>query len=76
MTSPLAQRIVVPEAGERDDRHRITRGLRRRVQDVRRFARTGDRDEDVAGAAVKLDLLGEDVLIAEVVAEAGEGERR
>ena len=43
-----------------------------RIEDVRRATRAADRDHEIAGAGMQLDLLGEDLVIAEVVAEAGQ----
>src|SRR5580700_580925 len=46
--------------------------LLHRAEDIRRHAGARNRDQEVARPGMELKLLGEHVLIAEVVAEAGE----
>src|SRR5580658_7129939 len=46
--------------------------LLHRAEDVRRHAGARNRDQTVARPGVEFELLGEHVLVAEVVAEAGE----
>src|SRR6185503_15438367 len=70
-----AQRVFGREAAQRRDR---AAGRGRGVdgiEDVGGAAGARNRDHEVAGAGMQLDLLGEHAVIAEVVAEAGEHAR-
>src|ERR1043166_3184285 len=68
-----AQRIVFREAAESDDpafpRARQIDG----VENIGRAPGPADRDEKSTGAGVQIELLGEDLILAEIVAEGGQG---
>src|SRR6185312_1392983 len=65
-----AQRVVGREAAQRRDRAAGRgRGVDG-VEDVGGAAGARNGDHEVAGAGMQLDLLGEDAVVAEVVAEA------
>src|SRR5262245_21131021 len=68
-----AQPVVFLEARKRHDRTAAAARRSHAVDDVGRVPGTADCDQEVAGTGVEFDLLGEDILVAEIVAEAGQG---
>src|SRR5689334_6871703 len=67
-----AELVVFGKARKCDDL--ATGGARRlhRIEDIRRTARTADRDQKIAGTPMKLDLAGKYIFIAEVIAKTGQ----
>src|SRR5262245_6063742 len=68
-----AQLVILGEARKCDNL--AIGGARRlhRIQNIRRPARTADRDQEVPCAPVKFDLLGKHIFITEIIAKTGQG---
>src|SRR5690606_23516736 len=67
-----ASQVTAARAGEADHLHTLGLGRVQRAQDVLGAAGGGDGDEHVALLAQRLDLAGEGVVVAVVVADRGE----
>src|SRR6202034_2526493 len=68
----LAEVVLLGEPRIGDDLAVAASRHLHRIQDVRRTPRARNGDQEIARASMKIELLGEDILVAEIVAEAGE----
>ena len=67
-----AERIVGGEAAEGHYCAFGGAGRLHRIEDVRRAPGAADRDDEIVGACIELDLLGENPVVAEIIAQAGQ----
>src|SRR5262249_20479909 len=70
-----SQRIVAPKSRKRNDADFCRPRRRHCREDIRRLPGTADRDQEIARAGMELQLLGKDILVTEIIAQAGERRR-